>query len=166
VTQYTYTLSDKVHIVTDSLGNTTTTTYDVDDRVQTVTQQITAAQNRQRTYSYDALSRLFQISDTTAGSPGPVLETHSYTPNGRALSFTDANNHAMSYAYDGVDRLNKTTFPDNSTLSNILFDSNGNVLQTTMRSGQTIVFTYDALNRMWTKAPPGEAAGPVTYGYL
>jgi YD repeat-containing protein len=50
-TQYTYTFSDKVSQVTDPLGNTSTTTYDADDRVQTVTQQVSASQNRQRDYN-------------------------------------------------------------------------------------------------------------------
>jgi RHS repeat-associated protein len=164
ITQYGYTLSDKVNVVTDALGNTSTPTYDVDDRVQTVTRQVSATQNRQRTYRYDALSRLFQISDTTSGGPGQLLETHSYTPNGRDLSFTDANSHTIVYGYDGLDRLSQMTFPDGTTQNN-QFDANGNVLRTTTRSGQTIGFTYDRLNRIATKTPQGEAAGQVTFGY-
>jgi hypothetical protein len=78
--------------VTDALHNTTTTTYDTDDRVQTITQQVSAIQSRQRTSSYDALSRLYRVADTTSGCPGQLLETHAYTPNGRDLTFTDANN--------------------------------------------------------------------------
>jgi YD repeat-containing protein len=164
-TTYSYTVSDKVSSVADALCNTTTTTYDSDDRVQTVTQQVTATQNRQRTSSYDALSRIYQVSDTTAGSPGQVLETHAYTPNGRELSFTDANNHAITWTYDGLDRLSQTNYPDGSTLTNSQFDANGNVTLATTRSGQTIGFTYDALNRAATKNPQGETAGQVSYGY-
>ncbi len=163
-TQYTYTLSDKVNVVTDPLGNKTTTTYDADDRVQTVTQQVSATLNRQRTYSYDALSRLYQLSDTTSGSPGTVLETHAYTLNGKEQSFTDANNHAIRYIYDGFDRLDHTTYPDTAT-EQYQYDANGNVLLKTARSGQTIAFTYDALNRVATKTPQGEVAGQVSYGY-
>jgi YD repeat-containing protein len=163
-TQYTYTLADMVYVVTDPLGNTTTTTYDADDRVSTVTQQVTATANRQRTYSYDALSRLYQLSDTSAGSPGTLLETHSYTLNGNPLSFIDANSHATSYTYDGFDRLSQTTYPDSST-EQYTYDANGNALQKTTRSGQTISITYDALNRVSTKTPQNEAAGQVTYGY-
>jgi YD repeat-containing protein len=104
-TQYTYTLADMVYTVTDPLGNTTTTTYDADDRVLTVTQQVTATQNRQRTYSYDALSRLYQLSDTSAGNPGTLLETHSYTLNGNGAKLYDANSHYHVLRYDGFDRL-------------------------------------------------------------
>jgi RHS repeat-associated protein len=163
-TTYSYTLSDKVHVVTDPLVNTVTTTYDADDRKLTVTSQVSATQNRQRTYSYDALSRLYQIRDTTAGTPGTALETHTYSPNSNQLSFSDANSHATSYVYDGFDRLSTTTYPDKGT-EKYTYDADGNVLQKTVRSGQTISFTYDALNRVATKTPTGEAAGKVTYGY-
>jgi RHS repeat-associated protein len=163
-TQYTYTLADNISVVTDPLGNTTTTTYDADDRALTLTQQVSATMNRQRTYSYDALSRLYQLSDTSAGSPGTLLETHSYTLNGNPLSFIDANSHTTSNAYDGFDRLSQTTYPD-ATTELYTYDANGNTLQKTVRSGQTIVFTYDALNRASTKTPQNEAAGQVSYGY-
>jgi RHS repeat-associated protein len=164
VTQFTYTPSDKVSVITDALGNTSTTIYDSDDRILMITRPVSAAQNRQRTLSYDALNRLAQTSDTTSGSPGQILESYSYTPNGHVASFADASGHSMSYLYDGLDRLSQTTFPDNSTLTN-QSDANGNVLQVTTRSGQSIGFTYDALNRTITKTPQGEAAGTVSYGY-
>jgi RHS repeat-associated protein len=163
-TKYTYTLFDQLSVVTDPLGNTVTATYDADDRKQTVTTQVTAHQNRQRTYSYDALSRLYQISDTAAGTPGTVLESHTYSPNSNPLTFTDANANTTAFAYDGFDRLNQTTYPDKTT-QNLQYDPNGNVTQTTARSGQTITFTYDGLNRKSTKTPAGEASGQATYGY-
>ena len=163
-TQYSYTLEDQLSTVTDPLGNTVTTTYDADDRKQTVTTQVSATQNRQRTYTYDALSRLYQVSDTTAGSPGTPLETHSYSPNSNPLSFTDANGHAMSYAYDGFDRLIQTTYPDGGS-EKYTYDPNGDVLQKTARSGQTITYTYDALRRMASKNGANETGGQVTYGY-
>jgi RHS repeat-associated protein len=162
-TQYAYTLSDKPRLVTDPLGNTTTSVYDLDDRPQSITTQVTATQNRQRTFTYDPLSRPLQIIDSTV-SPGTVLETHAYTLNGREQSFTDANGHATTYAYDGLDRLNQRTYPD-ATSERFQYDANGNPLQKTARSGQTISFAFDALNRMITKTPAGEAAGQVAYGY-
>lgn len=48
----------------------------------------------------------------TSGSPVQVLATHTYAPNGHELSFTGASNHVITYAYDGLDRLIQTTFPD------------------------------------------------------
>jgi len=163
-THYSYTLADQLHVATDPLGNTVTTTYDADDRTQTVTAQLTVTQNQQRTYSYDALSRRYQISDTTSGSPGTLLETDTYTSNGHQLNFTDANGHTTTYIYDGLDRASAITYPDKA-METVTYDANGNILQKTARSGQTIGFTYDVLNRIATKTPQGEAAGQVTYGY-
>jgi RHS repeat-associated protein len=162
-TQYTYTLTDKVAVVTDPLGSTTTTAYDAADRIQTVTQQVTAVQNRQRTYSYDSVGRRYQVADTSAGTPGTVLETHTYTPNGKEQRFTDANNHIITYVYDGLDRLDHAAYPD-QTIESYQYDSTGNVLLKITRSGQTIGFSYDALNRVLTKTPQG-GMGPITYGY-
>jgi len=164
ITQYTYTLTDQVSVVTDPLGNTVTTTYDQDDRKQTVTSQVTAVQNRQLTYSYDALSRLYQMSDTTAGSPGTALETHAYSANSNETGFTDADGHQMTYLHDGLDRRIQTTYPDTSA-EMYTHDPNGNILQKTARSGQTIAYTYDALNRLAGKNGAGEAGGAVTFGY-
>ena len=115
-----------------SLGNTVTTTYDADDRKHTVTSQVSATQNRQRTFSYDALSRPSQISDTTAGSPGTPLETYIIRRTVIGQSFTDANNHSTAYLYDGFDRLSQTTYPDGGT-ERYQYDANGKVLQKTVR---------------------------------
>jgi len=163
-TSYTYTLSDNVSTVTDPLGNTTTATYDNDDRVATVTQSITSTKSRQKSYSYDALGRIYQLIDSTAGAAPTVLETHAYTLNGKEASFADANGNAISYGYDGFDEQNLITYPDSST-ETFAYDSDANVLQKTTRSGKTIDFTYDALNRLATKTPQDEIAGQVTYGY-
>ena len=164
VTQYSYTFSDEVQTVVDAAGNMVTTTYDPDDRVRTVTQQVSSTQNRQKSFVYDPLGRMLQASDTTAGSLGQVLEAHSYTPNGRDLSFTDANNHATVYVYNGLDQLVQTQFPDQTTQVS-QWDANGNLLRSTTRSGQTIDFTYNALNLPVTKNPQGETAGQVNFVY-
>src|ERR1039458_9428013 len=76
----------------------------------------------------------------------------------------DANNTLTGNTYDGFDRLSSTIYPD-STTEQFQYDANNNVTQKTTRSGQTISSSYDALNRVQTKTPQGEAAGTVTYGY-
>ena len=162
-TSYSYTLEDQLSTITDPLGNTVMATYDADDRRQTVTAQVSATQNRQRTYTYDSLSRLYQVSDTTA-APGTVLETHAYSPNSNEIAFTDANSNQTTYTYDGFDRLMQTTYPDR-TAEQYAYNPDGAVLQKAARSGQTITYTYDALNRRMSKTPAGESAGEVTYGY-
>ncbi len=169
-TTYAYTLSDKVYQVTDPLGNVTTTAYDGDDRVYTVTQPVTASQVRVGVSTYDILSRPYQVSvgsgSTTAAAvaSATVQATYAYTLNGRQLSVTDANSHTTSTAYDGFDRASIATYPD-ATTEQLQYDADSNVTQKTTRSGQTIGFSYDALNRVSTKTPQGEVAGQVTYGY-
>jgi YD repeat-containing protein len=85
-----------------------------------------------------------------------------YTPDGLLGSLADAASHAILYAYDGLDRLSVTTWPDTST-ETLSYDADGNVLTRQTRKGDTLTFTYDTLNRLGTKAAPGEAT--VTYGY-
>lgn len=174
-TTYTYTLSDKVLTATDPLGNVTTTAYDQDDRVSTVTQPVTSspALYRVRISTYDIQSRPSQVSvgsgssTQTAVSSATVLATYTYTLNGKQLSVTDANtnNKPTKYSYDGFDRLSATTYPDGSSEQFSQYDSDSNVGLETTRSGLTIGFTYDALNRVQTKTPQGETAGQVNYGY-
>src|SRR5271166_3037708 len=102
---YAYTFSDKLHTAADNVGNTTTYAYDLDDRVQTVTQLVTAALTSIRTTTYDALSRVSTIVDSSAGAGNQVLETHTYKPNGPQASFADARGNTIQYTYDGFDRL-------------------------------------------------------------
>ncbi|MGB6744329.1 MAG: RHS repeat-associated core domain-containing protein, partial [Terracidiphilus sp.] len=156
--------------VTDPLGNTTTTAYDGDDRVYTVTQPVSPGQFRVDVSTYDVLSRPYQVSvgsgasTSAAVASATVQATYAYTLNGRQKSITDANNNLTGNTYDGFDRLTSTIYPD-STTEQFQYDANNNVTQKTTRSGQTISSSYDALNRVQTKTPQGETAGTVTYGY-
>ena len=169
-TTYTYTPSNKVYQVTDPLGNTTTTAYDLADRVYTVTQPVSSGQYRVNVHTYDILSRPYQVSvgsgasASAAVASAAVQVTYAYTLSGRQRSITDANNNLTGNTYDGFDRLSSTIYPDLTT-ELLQYDANNNVTQKTTRSGQTISSSYDALNRVQTKTPQGEAAGTVTYGY-
>ena len=169
-TTYTYTPSNKVYQVTDPLGNTTTTAYDGADRVYTVTQPVSSGQYRVNVSTYDVLSRPYQTSigsgasTSAAVASAAVQATYAYTLNGMQKSIADANNNLTDMTYDGFDRLSNTIYPDSST-EQFQYDANNNVTQKTTRSGQTISSSYDALNRLQTKTPQGEAAGTVTYGY-
>ena len=169
-TTYTYTPSNKVYQVADPLGNTTTTAYDGADRVYTVTQPVSSGQYQVNVSTYDILSRPYQVSvgrgasTSAAVAAAAVQATYAYTLNGRQKSITDANNNLTGMTYDGFDRLSSTIYPD-STTEQFQYDANNNVTQKTTRSGQTISSSYDALNRVQTKTPQGEAAGTVTYGY-
>ena len=110
---------------------------------------------------YDALSRQTQVLNTAIQAT-PLLQ-QGYTPDGMLASLTDANNHATSFAYDGLDRLATTTYPLGSTEA-LTYDADNNVLTRKTRAGDTIGFAYDTLNRLKTKTPPSPAP-VVNYSY-
>src|SRR6202030_4598431 len=104
---------------------------------------------------YDALGRPAQVSNAAIQS-APLVQ-RAYTPDGRTASLTIAHDNTTfnvtTLAYDGLDRLSTTTYPDTST-ETLGYDADGNVLTRQTRAGQTITFTYDTLNRLATKAAP------------
>jgi YD repeat-containing protein len=94
------------------------------------------------------------------------LVQRAYTPDGLTASLTIARDNATfnvtTLAYDGLDRLATTTYPDSST-ETLGYDADGNVLTRQTRASQTITFTYDTLNRLATKAALSEPT--VAYAY-
>ncbi|MBS1992675.1 MAG: RHS repeat-associated core domain-containing protein [Cyanobacteria bacterium SZAS LIN-3] len=153
-----FSLSDKVISETDPAGNTESRLYDGADRLfKTID-----AEGRTYQFAYDPRNRVNSITDPS----GVISETRSYSPNGRISAVHDAKNNMTSYTYDGFDRLDKTTFPDGTFEQNLLYDKNGNVLTFVSRlgvaSGQ-VTATFDALNRLLTKAPTGQPSESYSY---
>lgn len=100
-------------------------------------------------------------------------QTVAYNANGTTTYLIDANNNRTSYAYDGHDRLVKTSHPVTTTGGNsssasdyeqLTLDANGNATQRRLRDGLLINYTYDALNRLIAKDLPG-AEPDATYAY-
>jgi RHS repeat-associated protein len=150
-----YTLSNKLHTVTDPALHVTTKTYDNLDRLWTVTD----AQSRVTTFAYDARSNLYTVTDATS----VISETRLYTNNGPLASIKDASGNLTQYTYDGFDRSDKTIYADSTFEENSSYDANSNVLTHTTRSTNAITMTYDPLNRLSTKAPYSQPT--VTYSY-
>jgi RHS repeat-associated protein len=150
-----YTLSNQVFTVTDPTSNVTTNTYDTLDRLLTTTD----AQSRVTTFAYDARSKLYTVKDAT----NTISETRTYTNNGHLYQLKDARSETTTYSYDGFDRPDKTTYADASYEENVSYDKNGNLLTSRTRSGNTIVNTFDVLNRLATKTPTGEALVTCAY---
>ena len=156
----TYSLSDKVVKVTDPAGNFEQKTYDLADRLFTKTDAV----GRKYQFAYDQLNRVSTVTDPTL----VVSETRGYSPNGKLTSIQDANGNLTTFTFDGFDRLNKTIYPTLSPApatfeQNLLYDSNGNVKTYLTRLGATITATYDALNRLSTKAPAGQPTESYSY---
>ncbi|MDC7810334.1 RHS repeat domain-containing protein [Sphingomonas koreensis] len=130
---------------------------------------------------YDAAGQLAQVQKaygvTTAnGYPSSLEQTyavHTYSPNGKQTSITDANANKAAYTYDGHDRLVRWNFPSPTAPGTInsadyeeyTYDANGNRTGLRKRDGRTIAYSYDALNRMTSKTYPGGGARAVFYAY-
>jgi RHS repeat-associated protein len=77
--------------------NTTSYTYDVFDRLKTVTD----AANNVTTIGYDALGRKTSMTDPDMG-----YWTYGYDAVGNLTSQTDAKNQTLTFSYDALNRLN------------------------------------------------------------
>lgn len=152
---WTYSAGNERLTAVDPFGRTTTWTFDGKDRMQTMTD----AQGRVWQYSYDALDRIYQVTDPTS----TVCDTRTYTNNSKLASVKDARNNTTQYTWDGFDRANKTIYADTTFEQNSSYDANGNVLTYLTRSGNSIVNTFDVLNRLSTKAPQGQPTVTNTY---
>jgi YD repeat-containing protein len=83
-----------------------------------------------------------------------------------------ANGNMTTRDYDGFDRPRATAFPsktvpgnvDPSDYTQLTYDPNGNVITRRTRKGETIVYSYDALNRLTFK-DVGTVVANVAYGY-
>ncbi|MFL6845525.1 MAG: RHS repeat-associated core domain-containing protein [Allosphingosinicella sp.] len=124
--------------------------------------------------AYDAAGR---VTTTTSayGVTGQQADdvTTTYTNNGLVQTVTDAESNKTTYVYDGQDRLSQTQYPsatkgagtsNSSDYEQPGYDANGNVTSFRNRAGETIAFTFDALNRMTAKDLPGSEPD-VAYTY-
>jgi YD repeat-containing protein len=123
--------------------------------------------------TYDAAGR---VTTTTSGYGTAEQRDdaiRSFTSNGQVATLTDGESNKTSFVYDGFDRLSQTFYPSTTkgagTSSTTDYEQNtydaaGNVTAFRNRAGQTISFTYDALNRQTYKDLPGTEPD-VTYTY-
>lgn len=137
---------------------------------------------------YDDAGQLVQVREGVGTADEAAEATYSYTNNGKRAYVIDGNGNRALLAYDGHDRLVQWTFPsttgpgayNDATPATALasagsinasdyeaytYDLNGNRLTLRKRDGQTIAYSYDALNRMTLKDIPGGTSADVYYGY-
>jgi RHS repeat-associated protein len=178
----TYTPTGQVSTVTNGDGDMSRTCYDPLDRAYRTVDPV----GRARRTIFDAAGQALQVdgwltatlSDPTCalteislpqGQSTRHLEQRGYTDNGMVDWVRDANSNRSDYTYDGFDLLSQLTFPGQSVGSepnaadyeSYTYDANGNRLSLRLRSGETIVFTYDALNRLTIKDIPNVTADDV-----
>jgi RHS repeat-associated protein len=151
VKQTAYTPTSKVASVTDGDTRVTTTTYDGVDRPSIVTDPVL----RQSQTIYDAAGNTLQEIHGLGTGKQATYATYTYGSDGEKLSVYDADGptHVTDYSYDAFNRLSSTIYPD-LTHEDASYDADGNILTRVNRAGQTLTYTYDALDRMATKVMP------------
>ncbi len=111
---------------------------------------------------YDAAGQVLQEYRAFGTALQQVYATHAYTPNGKEASVYDAlgATHITTYAYDGFDRLTRTTFAD-ASYEEVAYDANSNILSKRLRSGESFSYTYSNLDQMLTKVVPTQTSPAV-----
>ncbi len=98
----------------------------------------------------------------------------TYTLNGKVETQKDGVGNVTTYVYDGLDRLEKATYPSttkgsgssNSSDYEVYgYDSAGNLTSLTLRGGGSIASTYDNLGRLRTRNTPNTALPGASYTY-
>jgi RHS repeat-associated protein len=124
--------------------------------------------------SYDAASHVLTEVRAYGTSLQQTYAAYGYTPDGRQDWVEDANGNHTDFMYDGFDRLYRMYFPqtavgahaeNSSDYEQYGYDNNHNRTMLRLRSGETISYSYDALNRLYLKDLPGTTVGDVAYGY-
>ena len=139
------------------------------------------AANQTTTYTYDKVGNL--LTATQPASLARPATNNLYDPFSRLIQATDPDNGAVRYEYDALDQIAKVTdprslattytmdglgnqtalvSPDTGTTTNSLIDEAGNLRQSTDARGKTVVYSYDALNRVTSAAWPDQT---VSYTY-
>jgi RHS repeat-associated protein len=94
--------------------------------------------------------------------------TYAYTLNGKPDWIQDANGNRSDYTYDGFDRLQRFNFPSVTLGANSAnpgdyevygYDENDNRTSLQLRSGETLKYSFDAINReTWRRELPNAIA--------
>lgn len=168
---YTLNWNDQVSTKTDPLGNRINYTYDVLGRTIRVTEpngnatqtlyndllSRTVLVDEKGVYTcdfYDRLSRLIGVyenaTSTACQNPSAIFE-YFYDEIGNLLSIFNFNDGWIrtQYAYDNLNRLAKTTYPDGST-ETYAYDSSSNLVTKIDRKGVVTRFAYDSKDRIQT----------------
>ncbi|MDQ3520086.1 MAG: polymorphic toxin-type HINT domain-containing protein [Gemmatimonadota bacterium] len=122
---------------------------------------------------YDAAGHATQLKVALGTTDAATERTLTYTNNGKLASLLDAESNLTTYEYEGHDRLLKKRFPvatkganssSTTDFEQLGYDAGSNVTSRRLRDGQSIAFTFDALNRVTSKDLPGTEPD-VSYGY-
>jgi RHS repeat-associated protein len=98
--------------------------YDLNDNLLSVVQN----GSRQRTFTYDLLSRLLTASNPESGTicygtySAGVCQGNGYDANNNLIYKTDARNITTTYSYDALNRLSSKTYSDSTPPVTLTYD--------------------------------------------
>jgi YD repeat-containing protein len=133
-TTYTYDAGDPTKAVDDPSGNITRYDYDSQNRLETL---IDPSGNT-TVYDYDSAGR---IDDTSLNSGTPTQ--YIYDAENRLTEVIDPLGHTTTYAYDAEGRVATETAPGNQ-VTTFTYDAEGRLASDTDPSSRITTYTYDA----------------------
>jgi RHS repeat-associated protein len=148
-------------------------TYDADGLLWKVQDERHTSANT--TYTYDALNRPWQVTQTLTGAPSNQIQTiYGYDAQDNLTSVTDPNGNITTYTFDDFHRMTRQVSLVSGT-TNYSYDQAGNLSTTSDANGASTIRTYDATNRLLTATsthtgfPPEVVTNtyddlPATYG--
>ena len=174
VWQKTFTPTKKVATETSPTGAISAYSYDALDRTSVV--QDPDSRKVFTDYFKDGETKqVVKGYQSTTMAPIEYV-TYTYTPNGQIDLVEDANGNFTNLDYDAFDRLHRTFHADpatgaacapgiphstsapscgaNQKYEQLGYDANGNVTSKRNRSGQSLTFVFDDLNRETTRNVP------------
>jgi len=122
--------------ITDSVGRTTTLTYDFNDRISRITGP---DPSKIVTFTYTSAGYLNSVSDTLGDS-----WRYTYNSAGRMLTKTDPSNFTTTYAYDYSGRISSSIDPEGKTKT-IAYNPSSHTATVTEKDRGIWVHTYDAI---------------------
>jgi RHS repeat-associated protein len=153
----TYDSNGNVLTRTDTLGNTTTKTYDpVFGQVTSVTDPLGNVYK----YAYDGSGNLLTATDAKGNTT-----TYTYNSFGHIVHVADPLGNKSTYSYDSFGNLTKTIDALGNTLTNTL-DAVSRRIQTTDPLGRTTNSTYDSLDRLLTRTNSQGHTVSMTYNQI
>ncbi len=151
---YTYDSNGNLLTRTDSLGNTTTFTYDpVFGQIASSTDPL----GNVTKYTYDASGNRLTQTD-----PDSNTTTYAYNSFGQVVQTTDALGKTSTASYDSFGNVSTATDALGNTM-HFTHDAVSRLTQVVDALGRTTTLTYDALDRRLTRTNPKGATVSFTY---
>jgi RHS repeat-associated protein len=82
---------------------------------------------------------------------------------GNLIALSDENRHVTANSFDLFGETVQKVLPDGTLTETRNYDTAGNLTSLTHFNGVTTTYTYDSLNRLLSRATPGEATVSFTY---